>query len=425
MPRNFTEPWFLMYCRALAPITEAPFDYNVWAAISMIGGVLKNNVYINYGTFTIKPNQYIVLTGPPGIGKGTAMSMPIKMAKDLKLINDISDRVTAPKIIQKIADGFPKTTVVAGKVITGTDSSATLVSTELPTLLGASDWMLPFLCDAWDRSEFNYDTKNSGTSVISGMCVSLIGGCVPDFIRRLNKDVTAAINGGFTARTIFVYADKKSQNLIWPKSFEEHAGASFITELKEDLEHIAGLRGEVGISAAAYITFENFKKKLVPEDDESDLLVNFKSRMHVHVLKLAMVWCVARDDSMMISRGDMEGAIFMVTKVMDNLEKTFRGVGESDIAEGTARVQDFIEKKGATTRNEILKSLHRHISPENLYRILLVLENIGFFDYVSVGGKTLIRFRNVPAVKAAGPTPAVLVPDPPTKTANINITQVN
>jgi hypothetical protein len=397
MARKLKQSWIVEYSQAIKDISEAPIQYNIWSALSVIGAVLKNKIWIDHGTFKIKPNMYVVLTGPPGVGKGTAMNPPYDLAKKFDLINCISDRVTAPKIVQTLAEGFKKPGVIAGKVAVLKDSTAVLVSTELPSLLSASDWMLPFLCDLWDRDSFNYDTKNSGTSVVKDMCVSLIGACVPDFIRRLNKDATAAINGGFTARTIFVYAEKKSQNIIWPLSFEKHMGKQFISDLEDDLKEIANLNGEVRLSKEAYFEYEIFKRALVIKEDDSDVVANFKSRMHVHVLKVAMILAACQDDKLIITRGDLIAARSMVDAVLKNLDKTFRGVGESQLAEATSRVQTFIEKKQLTTRNEILKNLHRHVSSEDLDRILILLRSIDFIIELQQGNKTWLKYQTKPA----------------------------
>ncbi len=394
MPRKLNKSWILAYSEAIQKISEAPTQYNIWAAISVVASVLKNNLWIKYGPITVKPNMYIVLTGPPGIGKGSAMHPAYDFPKRLKLINDISDRVTAPKIAQRLAQGTPTVKLVNGVLTQGVDSTATLISAELPSLISASDWMLPFLCDLWDRGDFQYDTKNSGTAKIEGLCVSLIGGCVPDYIRKLNRDVSAAINGGFTARTIFVFAESKAQNLVWPKSLEDSEGALFIKNLEDELIHLATLKGEVRLDQNAFQRFTVFKQNIYTKEDDSDVVAHFKSRLHIHVLKLAMVFAATNSDKLIITEFDIKNAELLCNQVLSNLDRVFRGVGESVLAEATSKVQNFIEKKGVTSRTDILKNLHRHVSPEDLDRILVLLQSIGFFTYKSQGNKSLIFHTN-------------------------------
>src|SRR5271163_1961074 len=126
MPRKLSN-WIVSYSEGIDEFTEAPSAYCIWAAIAVVGAVLKKHVWRKRGVYTIYPNQYIVLTGPPGIGKGEAIHPVFNIAKDLKLINLISDRVTAPKIIDRMAKGFagiPKVATTNGVITLSTDSSA-------------------------------------------------------------------------------------------------------------------------------------------------------------------------------------------------------------------------------------------------------------------------------------------------------------
>lgn len=364
------------------PISEAPNAYIIWSAISVISAVLKKKVWIDRGTYLVYPNQYIVLVGPPGVGKGSAIHPAHAFIKDYKpeLSNYLSDRVTAPKIIEKLANGFQSQSVVNGAIVVSKESTAVLMALELSTFLGASDWMTSFLCDTWDRNEFEYDTKNKGSSHIKDMCVSLIGACVPDFIRRINGHANAsdAINGGFTARTIFVFANEKSKDLPWPMALRNTTGgAEIIQKLREDLLSIAQLRGEFKLNNEAYHEWITFYKSIKVKDEDSDVIRHFKARQNVHVLKVAMCLSAATNDSLEIDRWCLNTAIALVQGVLNTLDITFRGVGESSLSEATAKIQNYIERKGSTTRRELIRDNHRHATIEDIDRILNTLCQIG------------------------------------------------
>lgn len=382
------------------PITEAPDAYVIWSAISVISAVLKKKVWVDRGTYLVYPNQYIVLVGPPGVGKGSAIHPAHAFIKDYKpeLSNYLSDRVTAPKIIEKLANGFQNQAVINGNLAISKESTAVLQALELSTFLGASDWMTSFLCDTWDRNEFEYDTKNKGSSHIKDMCVSLIGACVPDFIRRINGHANAsdAINGGFTARTIFVFANEKSKDLPWPMALRNTTGGQeTITKLRDDLVSIAQLRGEFKLDQEAYHEWIKFYTSIRAKDEDSDVIRHFKARQNVHVLKVAMCLSAASNDTLIIDRWCLNTAITLVQGVLNTLDITFRGVGESSLSEATAKVQNYIERKGSTTRQELIRDNHRHATIEDIDRILNTLCQIGivkaitrgprqFYDHISI-----------------------------------------
>ena len=273
------------------------------------------------------------------------------------------------------------------------DHTATIISTELQTLLTSSDWMLSFLCDMWDRGEFYYDTKTQGSSnVVSGLCVSLIGACVPNYIRKINKDIMATINGGFTARALFIFADDVSKRIPLPVDIESTPkGKKLIQDLKDDLVQIATLKGQIHFDNEAERYYIGLYNGMQIKDIDSDVVRHFKRRMHVHIIKLAMIFSASHRDDLTINKIDLMNAEACVNDVMKNLDRTFRGVGDSDLAEATSRVQDFIEKKGLCTYNEILINLHRHVSPENLGRIMGVMYQIGFCIETTVGKSKMIK----------------------------------
>jgi energy-coupling factor transporter ATP-binding protein EcfA2 len=390
----------------MGPITEAPDAFVVWSAISVISAVLKKKVWVQRGTYKVFPNQYIVLVGPPGVGKGTAIHPAHAFIKEYKpeLSNYLSDRITAPKIIEKLANGFQNQSVINGNIIVSKESTAVLFASELSTFLGSSDWMTSFLCDTWDRNEFEYDTKNKGSSHIKDMCVSLIGACVPNFIRQINgqqSGATEAINGGFTARTVFVFANDKSKRLAWPIALENikcvsanggKTGKETIAELRFDLEQIAQVKGEFSFSNDATTIFQQWYHIQKPEDCDSDVVRHFKSRQDVHIFKVAMCLAAANSDKLEIDQWCMETAITLVKGVLDTLDITFRGVGESTLSEATAKIQTYIERKGLATRRELIRDNHRHATLEDIERITRTLEICGIIRCFSQNGQQFYEY---------------------------------
>ena len=398
-PRKLSTNWISAYAAALDPITEAPSAYVIWSAISVISAVLKKRVWVQRGTYKVFPNQYIVLVGPPGVGKGTAIHPAHSFIKDFKpqLSNYLSDRITAPKIIEKLANGFDAPQVLNGQVVVAKESTCCLQATELATFLGSSDWMTSFLCDTWDRNEFEYDTKNKGTSHIKDMCVSLIGACTPDFIRKINgtRNATDAINGGFTARTMFVFANEKSKKLAWPVALENtNGGKETIANLRHDLELISQVKGEFSFDQEAHFEWIKFYNSINHTDSDSDVVRYFKSRQDVHVMKVAMCLSAATTDALVIDRWCLTTAIALVKGVLDTLDITFRGVGESSLAEATAKIQLYIERKGVTSRSELVRDNHRHCTMEDLDRITNTLMQIGCLKTYTQGGRCYYEHVN-------------------------------
>lgn len=379
MPRQIQGSWLATYLNYVAD-TESPEKFRLWAGISALSSALKRRVYVSRGHIKIYPNQYIVLVGPPGVGKGTAMNPATDLVKQANVANYIEDRATAESIQELLANGFHAAKNIgampASGMIMGIEHSATGLAPELSIFLGASDWSLQFLCTLWDKNEFTYSTKAKGSSVVKNNCFSLLGGCTPNFIRELNQDSMAAIAGGFTSRTLFAFASSKGQTIAWPgppdKKFED--------VLVNDLRHIAMIEGEFTFDQAAKDLFIDFYKKndAKAADFESEVLTNFRARMWSHIIKNAMVLSIAESDSLVITETNMTESMKLVLEVFSTLDITFRGVGESDLADATNRIMLYIEKKGIVTRSELVRANYKHVTDEDLTRIIITLKTIDF-----------------------------------------------
>lgn len=377
-----TKSWLESYKDYVAD-TENPASYNEWCGISALSSTLKRNVYLYYHGIKFFANQYIVLVGPPGLGKGSSIIPAAHLAKEAGTVNYLSDRITAERIIEKLAEGFthPVISVTNGSVgaLTTKEHTACILAKELPVFLGSSDWMHSLLCQLWDENEFEHQTKNKGNKFIKDMCVSMLGGCVPDYIRKLTKDTLAPITGGFTARCIFVYATQKSQLISDGWGCPNGHKAQLSYNLIEDLKYISRIEGEMFLSDEAKntwnIMYGTYGK---PSEFESDALANFKSRVPSHVIKAALCISISESDNRIITDAQLQRAIALVEEVRNNVDITFRAVGESPLAVAQDRVMRFIEQRGVCSHKEVLKYNHKHITDEQLKQIMYVLEYIGF-----------------------------------------------
>ena len=352
MARKLKQPWLHSLEYYLSD-TESPAEYNTWVGISAISASLRRNAYIEYGKYNIYPNQYIILVGPPAVGKGTAMMPVTDIMKDAGTVNCISDRITSEKLVEMLSNGFVSTKTIGGQITSLTDHSALIISTELPIFLQTSEWMMPLMCDMWEGKPFSYATKTKNSFVANDICVSLIGGCVPDYIRKLNKDATSAVTGGFTSRCIFVYCSERSKVIAWPSTNSNMSKLK--ADLIDDLQDISTIRGEFKFTTDARLLWENAYPLITVDPFESEVMMGFKGRMKTHIFKTAMALSASASNDMTITRTHLQQAITLINSIRDKVDITFRAVGESPMAASQERIRMYIERKGLASRAQILK----------------------------------------------------------------------
>lgn len=397
MARLLQKPWLEAYLEYIDG-TENPTDYNLWSGISAISASLKRRVYIWRNFVQYFPNQYIVLVGPPGIGKGASIHPVTDIVTEAGTVNYLTDKITAERIIQKLAEGFtkmqPSSNGSLATVNITQDHTATILSKELPVFLSSSEWLHSLMCQLWDENSFEYETKNKGSYKITDMCVSMLAACVPEFIRSLSRDSMAPITGGFTARTIFVYASEKAQLIPggWGRPVQRLNQLK--TELTNDLIHIAQLDGEMFLDNNALALWDlKYKEHNAKGDFDSDVSANFKSRLSSHIIKTAIAISVSESDDLIIREHQLRRAIEIIERVRDKVDIVFRSVGESPLATSQDRVLTYIQNHGVASREEILRYNYRHMTDEQLTAILLVLTRGGMVIEGTQGNKTIYESK--------------------------------
>jgi len=398
MPRLLQKSWLDSYLDYIDS-TENPGNYSLWCAISAISASIKRRVYIWRNFVQYFPNQYIVLVGPPGIGKGASIHPVTAIVNEAGAVNYLSDKITAERIIQKLADGFTKiqtsATGTMGMVNFSQDHTATILSKELPVFLSSSEWLHSLMCQLWDENTFEYETKNKGSYKITEMCVGLLAGCVPDFIRMLSRDSMAPITGGFTARTIFVYATEKSKLVPGGWGKPQISTNQLKDQLVNDLNHIMALEGEMFFDKSALALWDKkYGEHNKKGDFDSDVSANFKSRLSSHIIKAAISVSLSESDTLIITESQLRRAIELVEEVRNQVDIVFRSVGESPLAVGQERVMRYVEMQGIATREDILHHNFRHMTDEQLTQILYTLLHSGIVEEYTQGHKSGYKWMN-------------------------------
>lgn len=391
MPRLLQKSWLDSYLDYQAN-TENPREYNLWSGISVVSSALKRQVHIWYRQFQLYPNQYVILVGPAGIGKGSAINPAVAIAEEAGVINYIKDKITPEQLIEKLTTGFAKTVPTAAgsnTVSITTDHTAGILALEFPVFLASHDSMHSLLCAFWDQSKFTYETKNKGRYSVDNLSVSLIGGCVPDFVRSLSRDRMAPITGGFTARTIWVYATERFQYIADQFDAPSTNTKKLKDDLVNDLKHIATLNGVITLDDKAKklwaSVYQQHNAKQTQFD--SDATSTFRSRISTHIVKTAIAISVSESDSLCITEPQLARAIEIVEKVRDKIDIVFRCIGESPVAVSQDRIRSYIEEVGLVSRSALLKHFYRDVTDEQLTVVLYTLEQAGIIEPIQQGNK--------------------------------------
>lgn len=368
---------------------ESSSLYRKWVGISAIASVLKRKVHLDWQT-RIYPNFYIVLVGPAGGRKGTAMNQSLPMLETLN-IKMAAEAITREALIREL--GKSTDSFLDDKGDTFQHCSLTVFAQELAVFLGQNNLqLLSDLTDWYDcKNLWIYRTKNVGTDEIEGVWVNLLGATTPSILQNsLPQD---AIGGGLTSRIIFVYARGKEK--LVPIPFRTEREVEMQINLTQDLEDIGLLRGMFTVSEEMIKYYvEWYIKHEQNPPFYQDIFAGYNERKATHALKLSMVMSASRSSDMVVTVDDFKRAVKTLGEVETVMPKVFSGYGRRENADLIPQIMNLIMGAKTVSRKEIIQRFMTELTLIQLDEILTQLEAIGFCSKkLTQDGEFLITYK--------------------------------
>lgn len=341
--------WLSAYMK-YAEIGEAPHHMLFWVGVSTIAGALRRKVWSDEDLFRWYPNFYICLVAPPGIvSKTTTCDVGMRLLREVPDVKFGPDIVTWPSLVEKFAES---TVQFLHNGLYYPMSAMTMFSGEFGNLLDPQDkQMVDLLVSLWDGKEGNFQksTKNSGEDEVVNPWINMLACTTPDWIAGSFPQYM--IGGGFTSRTVFVYAERKRQIIASPKrnmralgitaADRERARSSLII----DLTRISELSGEYIMTTAAETWEDSWydqHNRTRPANLDGERFGGYLARKQTHIRKLAMVLSASQGDDLTITAEHLQTAYGMVTDLEPDLQYVFNKIGRSDSSLNSERLVEHV-----------------------------------------------------------------------------------
>jgi hypothetical protein len=362
-----------------------------WAGVSAIAGALRRRVWIDQRYFRWYPNFYICLVAPPGIvSKSTTAGVAMNLLRRVPGVKFGPDVVTWPALVQafeEVTEMFELDGVYYPM------SALTLESSEFGNLLDPQDkQMVDLLVSLWDGKEgvFKKSTKTNGSNAVENPWINMIACTTPSWIAGNFPEYM--IGGGFTSRTIFVYADTKAKYIAYPA---DHVPDNFKLQgdmLVEDLTHIsANVCGEYKLSPAATEWGNNWYKRHYSKraiNLDAERFGGYIARKQTHIHKLAMVLAASAGDAMLIEPEHLSVADSMVTDLEPDMQFVFSKVGRNDSSQYAEKLVNFIAERGKVPYGEAYRYVHTYFpSMRDFEDVLAGCCRAGYIKTIQEEGK--------------------------------------
>lgn len=348
--------------------TETPRIMHVWAALSGVGACLGRRVQLPFGITDIYANMFVLLVGPPGVRKSTAINLmqkrlraatKVRFAPEdtagarqgliIALENKDEEADEKDKIELEAAAATLDLETLNGYNITIDSRDAHVmfaVASEFSSFIGyGSREMATFLNKMWDGESYDYKIRTV-RHLLHNPLLSVIGGTTPTDIAAALP--SSAIGHGFTSRIILVHANKKYKKVPRPPKLDRKIEKSIDTTFSYLSNTFDGDMKET--SAAAELIDELYDVEIKLNDPR---FIYYVDRRQQHLLKLSVILAAARR-SKSIEKLDIEEANLILTYTEKFMPDALGEFGLSPLSTAKQKMLEFIQHANGPVTTDIL-----------------------------------------------------------------------
>ncbi len=367
---------FLRSHLAYTDNTESPKLMHIWSAIASASACMGRHVWLDFGIGTVYPNMYILLVGPPGTRKNTAINFATKLIRDvtsvrfapddtagqrqglIAAIEGSTDDSLQDEALQKldiddvlsVIESIGNTQVA----LTGSDRHTIFVlATEFGSFMGQNNLDLTrFLCKLFDGEDYKYQLKKESMNLKEPL-LSLIGGTTPTDMSLILPP--EAMGQGFMSRIILVYGAKKEKHVPPSQASLDTSQVAYLQETYGWLN--SELKGEMIISQAASDLLDSVYAKPVKINDNR--FMYYCERRQSHLMKLAMILCGC-EKQRVLQTAHVREADYILAMTEQLMPEALGEYGLSPLATARQKLVEFVQYAGQPVSANVLWTVMRN-----------------------------------------------------------------
>jgi hypothetical protein len=379
--------WIDSFIELSKPI-ESPVIHRKWAAIGAIAAALEQKVWIQT-TGTLFPNMYIWLVGDPGVGKSRAVTLAGQFLRNLPEFHIAPTSITSASLVDFMVDSKVLLTLLTQAPVEY--NSGTILADELTAFTSEYDQDMVGVLTKFYDVDTPYGQKRRGKDInifLKRPQLNMIIGVTPS---NLMKYVPAyAWDQGFTSRLILVH----SNEFVMIDNIFEQTIVDLPPDMVHDLNCIRSLYGEFIVDETYRGMFHQWRQSKGAPAPTHPRLTHYCTRRWAHVLKLSMVSCVDRGDSLLITGQDFVRARDWLLEAEQTMPQIFQNTATAIDAKAQDELLYFVRThdKGSGVKEDRIIREARKMLPINAVKATIdMLVKSGMLEQIGYDNKFELR----------------------------------
>lgn len=364
-------------------ILSSPRIFRLWAAIGTVSAALERRVHVRTMGADLFPNLYVVLVGPPGVGKS------VVLAHSERLIRSVPDLFVAPSNVSSasLIDslGEAKRKVLEPKSGWYSEFNYLVaVASELGTFLPVYEAsFMNLLTKAYDGEMLEDRKRTKNISVkIDRPLLSILGGTTPSYLNSFLPE--GAWDQGFTSRTIFIFSGDRHIVSPFTDEAQHERLDKLYSNLLLDLKSIGQLVGRINFEPSATSRIVDWHMQGGPPAPDHSKLLHYLPRRTTHLLKLCLVSAASRGASTILER-DFESGLAWLLEAEVHMPEIFKAMGSS----GDASVMEdtwyyvyaqFVKDKRLVPERRLIEFISKKVPNYSVLHILELMVKSGMLQ---------------------------------------------
>lgn len=381
---------------------EAKEIFHKWCMISSCASILSGRCWTTLGYQVLKPNLFVILTGPPASRKSAAIETMLDVLKPLT-VNDVtlsSESITCKKLMEELADGVKSFTYDGA---TENYMNLLTVASELKSFIKPKDMDLAvLLLELFDGKvrRHRHATASCGEVELNNMSLNILAGTTHDFF--LGKDFEAHVGSGLASRLIFLLANEKRFNNADPPYFRSPGGLKAKEKLQKKLFQLYNVVGYIPFLEEGKKAYHTWYKEQPLGIDKSvpRTMVPYAGRRQTYVRKLSLIlWALQFIEDMTIAKEIKERHVLESLEIIKEAEVHIRlaydASGRSPDVESLNDVEAFFKmRKGKWVKRieleeRFMKDMQQHVLDSILHLMLVELRTL---ETEAPAGRSIYRY---------------------------------